>query len=592
MEENHSKDSPRHSSFSAVFEPHGIARVRNAVGAFIGHHTFDYAMGLVIMFNMVMIIIETDHAAHNDDSIPWVANTGWIILVIFIVELVLRLFVAGISFFCDGWNLFDFFVVVTDFAFSFVGLFLDGLFPISTLRIFRLCKLARVSKVFRVFPELRIMMAGLIGSFRAIFWGSVLLTFVLMVWSIVAVQFIHPLNRELGDVHAKNDCERCPRAFESVLQCTLTFSQQIVAGDSWGQATIPVIEAYPWTAFYFLSVYLTVAVAVMNLILGVVVNVASSEHERLQGEIAENADIEKMCASKNILKMCEEMDTDGSGELERDELLNLRESEVFIAAIAHMNLTKEDLAMAFDTMDADGSGSVSYTELVDMLYKMQVSSTEFMLEQIKYLILYIKDLILKNQETNQKELLVCEEMEQAALDKLSHQDDPLLQQIASKLDRVSSIQEKETKTQTKEPGHPGSVAPAVQPCSGDVDEAGSGEKGLQSRPLGLEMKYLGRPELQIAPGGPQLPDEVLNALLKVSSHFQVDFRDALKHLESSLEMHATTTSTLISQLVQPPILGDSSSISVNSSDIRVLVPSSSASTPMCYESRIRQIAGI
>ena len=117
------------------------------------------------------------------------------------------------------------------------------------------------------------------GSFRAIMWGTVLLAFVLLVWAIIAVQFIHPLNKKLAHL----DCERCPRAYESVLQSTLTFSQQIVAGDSWGQATVPVIEAYPFSALYFMGVFLTVAVAVMNLILGVVVNVASSEHDRLRG---------------------------------------------------------------------------------------------------------------------------------------------------------------------------------------------------------------------------------------------------------------------------------------------------------------------
>ena len=76
--------------------------------------------------------------------------------------------------------------------FSFLGLVLGSVFPVSVLRIFRLCKLARMSKVFRVFPELRLMMAGLLGSFRTIFWGTVLLAFFLLVWSIIAVQFKGP----------------------------------------------------------------------------------------------------------------------------------------------------------------------------------------------------------------------------------------------------------------------------------------------------------------------------------------------------------------------------------------------------------------
>merc|ERR1719482_1795152 len=136
--------------------------------------------------------------------------------------------VARSQFWKDGWNTFDFAIVATDALFSLGGLILGSVFPVSTLRVFRLCKLARISKVFRVFPELRIMMAGLLGSFRAIFWGTVLLVFVLLVWGIVAVQFIHPLNKTLAEKHLRDGCERCPRAYESVMQATLTFSQQIV----------------------------------------------------------------------------------------------------------------------------------------------------------------------------------------------------------------------------------------------------------------------------------------------------------------------------------------------------------------------------
>merc|ERR1719217_1083201 len=133
------------------------------------------------MFNMVLIIVETDYAAHNDDSLPWAEVVGWVIFM-------------------------------TDSVFSVLGLLLGDVFPVSTLRVFRLCKLARVSKVFRVFPELRLMMAGLLGSFRAIFWGTVLLAFVLLVWAIVAVQFIHPLNLDLAERGVLENCDRCPRA--------------------------------------------------------------------------------------------------------------------------------------------------------------------------------------------------------------------------------------------------------------------------------------------------------------------------------------------------------------------------------------------
>jgi len=371
-------------------------KVRWALSKVIGNTYFDYVMGLVIMINMVMIIVETDHAAKHDGGVPWVTTMGWVILGVFVVELGMRLLVFGSAFFFDGWNLFDFFVVVTDLAFSVLGLIVGSAFPVSTLRIFRLLKLARVSKVFRVFPELRIMMAGLVGSLRSIFWGTVLLTFVLLVWSIIAVQFIHPLNEELADVHLDNGCERCPRAYESVLQSTLTFAQQVVAGDSWGQATIPLIEAYPLTAFFFLGVFLTVGMAVMNLILGVVVNVACSEHERLQGEMVEAASIKKMSASNGILSIIADHDADGDGELSMEELGELLDHTDFCAAVAEMGLHPEDLSHAFAVMDNDKSGTVTYVEFVKYLFKMKDPDASFMLEQLHFLIKQVKNVVIES----------------------------------------------------------------------------------------------------------------------------------------------------------------------------------------------------
>merc|ERR1719491_2733000 len=110
----------------------------------------------------------------------------------------------------------------------------------------------------------------------------------MLIWSVIAVQFIHPINKEIAErdnVYAQ--CSLCPHAFESTFQAALTFCTQIVAGDSWGREAVPIIENYPLTAFFFAGVYCSVGLATLNLILGVVVNVATEERERLVRQIAE-----------------------------------------------------------------------------------------------------------------------------------------------------------------------------------------------------------------------------------------------------------------------------------------------------------------
>jgi len=510
------------------------------------NHMFDHVMGMVIMLNMGVIIVETDHAADHDDSLPWVDALGWVILLIFIVELVLRLVVFHTGFFHDHWNTFDFVIVVTDSAFSFLGLILGSVFPVSTLRVFRLCKLARVSKVFRVFPELRIMMAGLLGSMRAIFWGSVLLAFVLFVWAIIAVQFINPLNRELAEKGVLDDCERCPRAYASVLQATLTFSQQIVAGDSWGQATIPLIEHYPVTALYFLAVFLSVGFAVMNLILGVVVNVAQSEHDRLKGELEEEKNTSRMSAQHNLRQICQEMDLDCSGELSKEELLKgYHDREDFRESIAELDLTEEDMNIAFTGMDQDKSGTVSYDEFLKKIYKMKDSDAQFLMEQVKSNIMQVKEVILENQKNlsiNKSRLNTLEKL--AGLPPCEPQEEA----------KDEAKEDAEAITCYPSPSDPSNIQGADQkPSLLLQDET---QPKLTEKALGEafdEMKKCSLdPNLRSAPGEGQTIQEIRDTLLNVSQHLQGEVREMLRHIEKSLdkslELHVSNTSSLLSCL--------------------------------------------
>merc|ERR1719174_1959855 len=131
----------------------------------------------------------------------------------------MKLFVLRTQFWHERWNVFDFFVIAVDTTFSLLEVVGLSFLNVSMLRILRLSKLARATKVFRMFPELKLMLAGLAGAVNAIFWGTVLLFVCLLVFSVLAVQFIHPINKE---VHASSNvydgCPRCARAYESTFQ--------------------------------------------------------------------------------------------------------------------------------------------------------------------------------------------------------------------------------------------------------------------------------------------------------------------------------------------------------------------------------------
>jgi hypothetical protein len=238
------------------------------------------------------------------------------------------------------------------------------------------------------------MLAGLTCSFKAIFWGSVLLFVALLVWSVLAVQFIHPLNKEIAQAGhpAYDGCDRCGRAYESTFQACLTFTTQIVAGDSWGRETQPIIEEFPVTAVFFLTVYVSVGLAIMNLILGVVVNVATEARERLMKE-EEN---EKLLMANEslsaLLVMCQEMDDDGNDELTFAEIREGFDTNIaFRETLADMDIGRDDLQIVWTILDSDKSGTVTSKEFVTQIYRMKNSDSQFMLAYIKFYITEIKD---------------------------------------------------------------------------------------------------------------------------------------------------------------------------------------------------------
>jgi len=295
-----------------------------------------------------------------------------------------------------------------------------------------------------------------------------------------------------------------------VLQSCLTLSQQVVANDNWGQHTIPIIEAYPWTAFYFMGVFLSVSVAVMNLILGVVVNIALLSSEGLEDEIEEEQKMKKLCAHNDILRICKEMDEDGDGELSEEELEGFHHSEEFRTAIAQLNLSAEDLSIAFSTMDT--GQSVSYVEFVKKLHKLKDSDAQFMLERIQYLIMQLRDLVVNKLNKTDDKISVYhkEELhtEHQLLDKISALDQLLHTEHPS-----ASEPDNDKPDVVRKPLAPETCSPA------EVET----ERGLGG-------KSVGSLELQIAAGGPGLPIEVLPELM------EADFKCSLQNLQSNLEL--------------------------------------------------------
>merc|ERR1719487_1154284 len=98
---------------------------------------------------------------------------------------------------------------------------------VSVLRTIRLARLLRVARLFSAFTELWALIRGLVGCIRTLFWAVILMLTTITVWSIFAVELIHPEMSALASEGVWTTCGWCEHAFSSVMMANLTFFQII-----------------------------------------------------------------------------------------------------------------------------------------------------------------------------------------------------------------------------------------------------------------------------------------------------------------------------------------------------------------------------
>ena len=216
-------------------------------------------------------------------------------------------------YFENKFSRLDFFVATTGW-FEVIG---ASSINLSYMKIFRVARLIRAARVLIQVRELYLLLAGFISSIKAIVFGMLLLGGMLLISSIVLVEFIHPISSMLEI----DGCERCPRVFESVPAACLTLFQHVVAGDSWGNPSVAIIEKEPWTAVVLLSIVVVIAIGVMNLILAVIVESASDSLAKDMEEKARSKQRVLLQDKMALLELCAEMDTTCDGAVSLDELM-------------------------------------------------------------------------------------------------------------------------------------------------------------------------------------------------------------------------------------------------------------------------------
>ena len=206
-----------------------------------------FMIGL-ILFNAVLIGLETSHevVAQYGDLLH-LGND--VILWIFILEAALKITAVAprlALYFGNGWNLFDFTIVILSLVpatgeFALVG---------------RLIRVLRVLRLVSAVPQMRLIVATLVRSIPGMGHVIGLMSIIFYIYAITGFHLFH-----------KVDPERWGTLGEALL--TL-FS--VVTLEGWVQVMEVLLKPYPWAWIYFVTFILIGTFVMLNLFIAVVIN--------------------------------------------------------------------------------------------------------------------------------------------------------------------------------------------------------------------------------------------------------------------------------------------------------------------------------
>ncbi len=244
---------------------------RARLRAFLDQPRIHNVILTLIIFNAITLGISTsDWAQENFGTVLAVVDK--IILSIFVIELVLKLYAYGLSFFRNSWNIFDLLVV---------GI---GLLPqTANLSALRGLRVIRALRLLSVIPQMRAVVQALLDALPGMGAVIVMISIVFYVFGVMAtIMYGDSFDEWFGTLG---------RSLYSLFQ--------IMTLESWSMGIVrPVMEVYPLAWAFFVPFIVITAFSVLNLFIGLLVNTmqqaveadTEAEFERLRDLVRAETD--------------------------------------------------------------------------------------------------------------------------------------------------------------------------------------------------------------------------------------------------------------------------------------------------------------
>ena len=223
---------------------------RARLDTFVRSSPFNTAITALILVNAAILGLETYDLP--DPFMDLLNIADQLIIYVFAVELLLKLYAWRGSFFRTGWNWFDL-IVVTISLIPAAG-------PFAVLRALRVLRLFRL---FSVVPEMRRVVMALAKAIPGM--GSIMMVLCLIfyVGAVMSAKLF-------SDTH--------PEFFGDLGAAAFTLFQ-VMTLESWSMGVArPVISEHPLAWMFFVPFIILTSFAVLNMFIAVIVDSLQAKH--------------------------------------------------------------------------------------------------------------------------------------------------------------------------------------------------------------------------------------------------------------------------------------------------------------------------
>jgi voltage-gated sodium channel len=230
-----------------------MANHREKLGIFLEESKFQNFIVSLIIINSITIGMET--------SKSWMESYGeffehldQLILGVFVLEILLKLYAFGFRFFRNAWNLFDFAIVAI------------AVIPAAgAFSVFRTIRILRTLRLIKNVPKLRVIIEALIKSIPSIGWIMILLMTVFYIFAVLATNLYGAA---------------FPHWFGTIGESMFTLFQ-VMTLESWATGIArPMMEQMPFAYFFFIPFILIATYTTLNIFIAIVVNTMNELHHQ------------------------------------------------------------------------------------------------------------------------------------------------------------------------------------------------------------------------------------------------------------------------------------------------------------------------